>query len=149
MSAEAGLPASGEPIVIDDDDAGATGAAVGDKRKPTTTYVNNLETVKNWALSEWVWGLHADASTAERRAAKKLIERSQKIHCRGCGAERNAHKTTWEDHVNKSKKCAQTRATPSNWFTGLMLMTFEDVRVKAIGACPPRLFELSRGGRAS
>ena len=83
--------------------------------------------------SKWIFGLHDGATAAQRKWASNFMATEWSLHCRGCGARRQANSQTFKGLVT-TPECAKTRADSKNWFNGLLLTAFRPAAVLRVGA---------------
>jgi len=127
MSAAAAAAAAA-PVAIAGDVPGPDGGAAGgrkvgekDKRVQPNGTTAELSTVAGWTEAKtWVWGLHPEATTDEKRTASRYVKNEWTIFCRGCGKQMASSSQTWARHVALDS-CIVKRADPKNHFTGMML----------------------------
>jgi hypothetical protein len=130
MSAAAGRPIStGDVIDLVSGDTATTGV----KRARPGGTTGDLETAKGWDDSKWIFGLHDGATAAQRKWASNFMATEWSLHCRGCGARRQANSQTFMGHLT-TPECAKTRADSKNWFNGLLLTAFRPAAVLRVGA---------------
>ena len=102
---------------LNDSETNSTEDSPGARKKKSSAErpagTRNPEVVKKWPFGSRAWGFNKDCPQAEKTRAYEKLKRDAILYCNTCGTEVEAHKHTFEVHLETSR-CRESLNKYSN-----------------------------------